>query len=150
MPETEVVQPWVRDMLIGHSAVLSKIILFVTNALWWINERRLRVKLSLWLINHYAMKTYRGMGISQQVFVTSAPDAPGTHCIAAWQGATTGVGAFVTVFTTARHWFLSWARRIQSTCSHPTSLRSILILSSHLRLGLLSSLFHTGFLKKVL
>jgi len=40
------------------------------------------------------------------------------------------------VFTTAWHWSLSWARCIQSTPSHPTSLRSILILSSHLRIGL--------------
>jgi hypothetical protein len=39
------------------------------------------------------------------------------------------------------HWSLSWARWIQSTPSKPTSLRSILILSSHLRLifGVVSS-----------
>jgi hypothetical protein len=29
------------------------------------------------------------------------------------------------VFTTARHWSLSWSRWIQSTNSHPISLRSI-------------------------
>jgi hypothetical protein len=33
---------------------------------------------------------------------------------------------FITVFTTARHWSLSWARCIQSTPSHPISLRSSL------------------------
>jgi hypothetical protein len=32
-----------------------------------------------------------------------------------------------------RHWSLSWARCFQSTPSHPTSVRSILILSSRLR-----------------
>jgi hypothetical protein len=42
---------------------------------------------------------------------------------------------FITAFTTARYLSLSWARSIQSISPHPTSLRSILILSSHLRLG---------------
>jgi hypothetical protein len=40
------------------------------------------------------------------------------------------------VFTRALHWSLSWARSIQSIPSHPISLRSILILSTHLRLCL--------------
>jgi hypothetical protein len=40
------------------------------------------------------------------------------------------------VFTRARHLSLSWAKWIQSTSPNPVSLRSILILSSHLRLGL--------------
>jgi hypothetical protein len=41
---------------------------------------------------------------------------------------------FTTEFTRPRHWSLSWARWIQST----PSLRSIVILSFHLRLGLTS------------
>ena len=45
---------------------------------------------------------------------------------------------------------LSWASPIQSTCPHPTSWRSILILSTHLRLGLPSGLFPTGFPTKTL
>ena len=43
---------------------------------------------------------------------------------------------FITAFTSARHVSLSWASSIQSIPPHPTSWRSILILSSHLRLGL--------------
>jgi hypothetical protein len=43
---------------------------------------------------------------------------------------------FITVFTRALHLSLSWARSIQSIPSHPISLRSILILSTHLCLGL--------------
>jgi hypothetical protein len=39
---------------------------------------------------------------------------------------------FITVFTTAIRWSLSWARSIQSIPPHPICLRSILILSSHL------------------
>ena len=40
---------------------------------------------------------------------------------------------------------VSWARSIQPMPSHPTSWRSILKLTSHLRLGLTSSLFLSGF-----
>jgi hypothetical protein len=45
----------------------------------------------------------------------------------------------------ARHYFLSSARRIQTTPSDPISLRSTLTFSSHLRLGLPSGLFPSGF-----
>jgi hypothetical protein len=45
-----------------------------------------------------------------------------------------GTRRFIAVFTRALHWSLSWARSIQSIPPHPISLRSILILSSHLRL----------------
>jgi hypothetical protein len=38
-----------------------------------------------------------------------------------------GIWRQIIVFTRARHWILSWARRIQSTTSHPVYLRSILI-----------------------
>jgi hypothetical protein len=36
-----------------------------------------------------------------------------------------GTRRFITVFTTALHWSLSWARSIQSIPSHPISLRSL-------------------------
>ena len=55
---------------------------------------------------------------------------------------------FITAFTSARHLYLSWARSIQSIPPHPTSWRYILILSYHLRLGLPSGLFPSGFLAK--
>ena len=51
-----------------------------------------------------------------------------------------GTWRFITSFTSVRHLSLSWASLIQSKPSHPTSWRSILILSSHLRLGLPSGL----------
>jgi hypothetical protein len=57
---------------------------------------------------------------------------------------------FITVFTRVLHWSLSWARSIQSTVTHPITLRSILILSTYLRLGLPSSLFSSGFPNKIL
>ena len=57
---------------------------------------------------------------------------------------------FITAFTSARHLSLSWASSIQSMPPHPTSWRSILILSSHLRLGLPSGLFPSVFPTKTL
>jgi hypothetical protein len=60
-----------------------------------------------------------------------------------------GTRCFITVFTTARHCPLSWARWIQSTPSHPVSVRSILILYFHLRLYLPIGLFPLGFSTKI-
>jgi hypothetical protein len=61
-----------------------------------------------------------------------------------------GTRRFITALTSVRHLSLSWASPIQSTCPHPTSWRSILILSTHLRLGLPSVLFPSGFHTKTL
>jgi len=47
-----------------------------------------------------------------------------------------GTWRFITALTSVRHLSLSWARPIQSIYQHPTSWRFILILSTHLRLGL--------------
>jgi hypothetical protein len=47
---------------------------------------------------------------------------------------------FITMFTIACHQSLSWARWIQPTPSIPVSLRSILIVTSYLWLGLLRGL----------
>ena len=56
-----------------------------------------------------------------------------------------GTRRFITAFTSFRHPSLSWTSPIQSTHPQPTSWRSILILSTHLRLGLPSGLFTFGF-----
>jgi hypothetical protein len=56
-----------------------------------------------------------------------------------------GTRTFITVLTRAFHWSLSWARSIQSIPQHPTYLRSILVLSTYLLLGLLSGLLPSGF-----
>ena len=61
-----------------------------------------------------------------------------------------GTRRFITVLTSVRHPSVSWASPIQSTYPHPTSWRSILILSTHLRLGLPSVLFPSAFPTKTL
>jgi hypothetical protein len=60
-----------------------------------------------------------------------------------------GTRRLITVFTRVRHRSLSSARLIQSIPLHPISLRSILILSTRLRLGLPSGLFPSGFNTKI-
>jgi len=61
-----------------------------------------------------------------------------------------GTRRFITSFTSVRQMSLSWASSIQSVPSHPTSWRPILILSSHLFLGLPSGLFPSRFPTKTL
>ena len=61
-----------------------------------------------------------------------------------------GTRRFINAFTSARHLSQTWASSIQSIPPHPTSWRSTLILSSHLRLGLQSGLFPSGFPNKTL
>jgi len=57
-----------------------------------------------------------------------------------------GTRRFITLLTSARQLSLSWANSMQSPQPLPTSWISILILSSHLRLGLPNGLFPSGFL----
>ena len=52
-----------------------------------------------------------------------------------------GTRRFITALTSIRHLSLSWASPIQSIYPYPTSWRSILILSTHLQLGLPSGSF---------
>ena len=52
---------------------------------------------------------------------------------------------FITALTSVRQLSLSWASPIQSIYPHHTSWRSVLILSTHLRLGLPSGLLPSGF-----
>ena len=56
-----------------------------------------------------------------------------------------GTRRFITAHTSVRHLSLSWVSPIQSIYPHPTSWRSILILSTHLHLGLL-----IGFMERIL
>ena len=61
-----------------------------------------------------------------------------------------GTRKFIAALTSVRHLSLSWANPIQSIYLHPTSWRSIIILSTHLRLSLPSGLLPSGFPTKTL
>jgi hypothetical protein len=61
-----------------------------------------------------------------------------------------GTRRFITALTSVRHLSLSWASPVHSIYPHPTSWRSILILSTHLLLGLPSGLFPYAFPTKTL
>ena len=61
-----------------------------------------------------------------------------------------GTRRFITALTSIRLLSLSWASPIQSIYPHPTSWRSVLILSTHLCLSLPSCLFPSGFPTKTL
>ena len=61
-----------------------------------------------------------------------------------------GTRRFITALTSLRQLSLSRASPIQSIYPHPTSWRSILILSTHLRLGLPSGLLPSDFPTKTL
>ena len=61
-----------------------------------------------------------------------------------------GIRSFITALTSVRQLSLSWASPIQSIYPHPTSWRSVLILSTHLSLGLPSGLLPSGFPTKTL
>ena len=61
-----------------------------------------------------------------------------------------GTRRFITALTSVRHLSLSWTSPIQSIYPHPTSWISVLILSTHLRLGLPSGLLPSGFPTKTL
>ena len=56
-----------------------------------------------------------------------------------------GTRRFITALTSVRHMSLTWDSPIQSIYPHPTSWRSILILSTHLRLCLPCGLFPSCF-----
>jgi hypothetical protein len=61
-----------------------------------------------------------------------------------------GIRRFITVFTRALHWSLSWAKSIHSILPHNISLIYILIFFAHLRLSLPSGLFPSGFYTNIL
>jgi len=61
-----------------------------------------------------------------------------------------GTRRFITALTSVRHLSLSWASPIQYIYTHPTSWGSILILPTHLHVGLPSGLVPSGFPTKTL
>ena len=61
-----------------------------------------------------------------------------------------GIRMFIAALRSVRQHSLSWASPIQSIYPHPTSWKSIIMLSTHLLLGLPSGFFPSGFPSKTL
>ena len=61
-----------------------------------------------------------------------------------------GIRRFITALTSVRHLSLSWVSLIQSIYPHLNSWSSILIFSTHLRIGLPSGLLPSSFPTKTL
>jgi len=61
-----------------------------------------------------------------------------------------GTRKFIIALTSVRHLSLSWASPIQPIYPHPTSWRSILILSTHLRLGKQRTKVHKSVLSHII
>jgi len=97
---------------------------------WWWSRRRIK----------YLLTPYRRVLLSKLIGSKLVKKFPAFY----------RTRRFITIFTSARHLSLSWASSIQSIPPHPTSWRSILISSSHLRLGLPNGLFPSGFPTKTL
>ena len=107
----------------------------------------------------------RGIILTAVTLSDFAP-SPGTHLLTPWCRvlleqltglqlvkkfpAFHGTRTFITALTNVRHLSLSWASPIQSIYPHPTSCRSILIVSTHLFLDLPIGLFPYGFPTKTL
>ena len=94
----------------------------------------------MYILSHTPSLLYNGYRVSYPVVKWLVKKFPAFH----------GTPRFITALTSIRHLSLSWASPIQSTYPHPTSCRSILIVSTHLRLGLPSDLFPSGFPTKTL
>jgi len=84
--------------------------------------------------------TWSRVVLEKRIFCHTVRKLPAFH----------GIRRFITVLTTAGHLHLTWAKSVLRIHWYPISLRSILILPSHLRLVLLCSLFPSGVPTKIL
>ena len=108
----------------------------VTSATSWLSGTRQYAKLCM--VHYYSLLTYLLHGAVLLEKLT------GLQLVKKFP-AFYGTRRFITALTSARHLSLSWASSIRSIPPHPTSWRSIFILSSHLCLGLPSGFFPVRF-----
>ena len=89
---------------------------------------------------HFCYNLYKVNCICITNSVEQSPSWEANRCSASQEGPSILWTMSITVFTNTCHLFMFWARSIQSMPSHPTSWRSIFLLSSHLHQGLPSGL----------
>jgi len=100
----------------------SSIILYVSTLILRVTD--------MWQYDIYLLTTWCRVLLEQLTGLQVVKKFPAFH----------GTRMLITALTSVRHLSLSWASPIQSTYPHPTSWRSVLILSTHLCLGLPSGL----------
>jgi hypothetical protein len=117
---------------------------------YFFNRKRRQAVICSWLSRTYLLRAI-GDPVSLANFMELSPSWEAASCSATQElrNILRNQG-FIAVFTRAIHLFLTWARSIQSIQPHPISIRYILILSTHLRLGLRSGLFPPGFHTNIL
>ena len=103
-------------------------------------KRLFRVKGPKWWILTYLLTSWCRVLLDMLTGLQLVKKFPAFH----------GTRRFITALTSVRHLSLPWASPIQSIYPHPTSWRSILILSTHLHLGFPSGPFPSGFPTKTL
>ena len=114
--------------------LLQKRILDVDHNMKYLQVRQIKFTYTTYLLT-YLLTPWCRVLLEQLIGLQLVKKFPAFH----------GTRRFITALTSVRHLSLSWASPIHSIFLHPTSWRSILILSTHLRLGLPSGLFPSGF-----
>jgi hypothetical protein len=117
---------WPTDSRVGHVDLGWR-----QHSIVW-SKHALSVRLTTYCVPLHKCYTLKDKNLLKKLMVSQlVKKFPAFH----------GTRRFITVFTTARHWSLSCATSIEFTPSQATSLKSILMLSFHLRLSLPSGLF---------
>ena len=101
---------------------------------FYLTQRRLSFKLSIYILTYLLTPLCRVL-LEKLTGLKLVKKFPAFH----------GTRRFITALTSVRHLSLSWTSPIQSIYPHPTSWRSILILSTQLCLGLPSGFLPSGF-----
>jgi len=92
---------------------------------WWSIWRPKQVAVKASYVNHLLLTAWCRVLLQKLTVLQLVKKFPAFH----------GTRRFITALTSVHQLSLSWASPIQSIYPHPTSWRSILILSTHLRLG---------------
>ena len=131
----------ITQAAMGHGGMLWPIRLQYAGA--WISTENPYTCIHVWVciyMHIYILTAWCRVHLEQLTGLQLVKKFPAFH----------GTPKFITALTSIRHLSISWVSPIQSIYPHPTAWRSILLLYTHLCLGLPSGLFPSGFPTKTL